>query len=263
MRALMLLPLLLCACAGPGQLGLTREGSAGSGVAVSSRISARLKEKLAGKTATDEVPTAAEAPEETPEEATTAEEAPEETTPAVVPEKGSKRKVQPYRLSLVRGKKRLDNVLLIEVDPNDPQRMWISKAGRKRVTDFLADEKHDLEKRVPERLLWYLYLVGQSFDSPIHVLSAYRSKERNGSRHAHGQAVDFRIPGVDPKDIWNALKRFDHVGLGWYPKSKFVHLDVREKSAYWIDDSGPGQRARYRKGVPQDREKRPRIARAQ
>jgi hypothetical protein len=34
-----------------------------------------------------------------------------------------------------------------------------------------------------------------------------------------------------------------------------VHLDVREKSAYWIDDSGPGQRARYRKKVPQTRAK--------
>ena len=253
MRALILLPLLMSACASTGPLGLTRENSAGSGVAVSSRISAKLKENLAGKAA----PTAPEdAPNEAAEEVN--EEATQEAVDEVAPEpaKPSKRKVQPYRLSLVRGKKRLDNVVLIEADPKDPQRMWISKAARKRVTDFLADEKHDVEKRVPERLLWYLYLVGQEFDSPVHVLSAYRSKERNGSRHAHGQAVDFRIPGVDPKDIWNALKRFDDVGLGWYPKSKFVHLDVREKSAYWIDDSGPGQRARYRKGVPQDREKK-------
>ena len=91
---------------------------------------------------------------------------------------------------------------------------------------------------------------------PIHVLSGYRSKERSTSRHAHARAVDFRVPGVDPKEIWEALKRFDDVGLGWYPTSKFVHRDVREKSAYWIDDSGPGQRARYRKGVPQGREKK-------
>src|SRR5262249_36429710 len=39
------------------------------------------------------------------------------------------------------------------------------------------------------------------------------------------------------------------VGVGYYPNSDFVHLDVRpagKKSAYWVDYSAPGQRAIYR-----------------
>ena len=97
--------------------------------------------------------------------------------------------------------------------------------------------------------------MGQHFDAQLEVVSGYRSRERKTSRHRHMKAVDFRIRGLNPKAIWTWAKRFDNVGLGWYPTSKFVHLDVREKSAYWIDDSGPGQRSRYRKKVPQTRAK--------
>lgn len=232
---LLLATLLLSACAAPGQLALPDPGSAGTTLGSRTRLSESERSDEVTPSKAEAEPPAAEPPRP----------------------KASDRKIKPYRISLVRGRKRIDNVVVIEVDPTDPQRMWISKRARKLITDFLADEKHGgVDKRVPERLIWYLYLVGQQYDSPIHVLSGYRSKERSTSRHAHARAVDFRVPGVDPKEIWEALKRFDDVGLGWYPTSKFVHLDVREKSAYWIDDSGPGQRARYRKGVPQGREKK-------
>jgi hypothetical protein len=40
--------------------------------------------------------------------------------------------------------------------------------------------------------------------------------------------------------------RFKNVGVGYYPNSSFVHLDVRRgSSAFWIDYSGPGQTALY------------------
>ncbi|HEY2513991.1 MAG TPA: hypothetical protein VGI39_24155, partial [Polyangiaceae bacterium] len=32
---------------------------------------------------------------------------------------------------------------------------------------------------------------------------------------------------------------------GYYPNSTFVHMDVREKSAFWIDFSRPGEPPRY------------------
>lgn len=165
------------------------------------------------------------------------------------------RRVKPFHISLRRGKTRIDNLRIIRVDPDDPERMWIDKAARKRIKALLGDQRHKRLKRIPERLLWYLYFVSQRFDAPLEIVSGYRSRERRSSRHRHMRAVDFRIRGVNPRTIWTWAKRFDNVGLGWYPKSKFVHLDVRKKSAYWIDDSGPGQRARYRKKVPQTRAK--------
>src|SRR5262249_25624553 len=33
---------------------------------------------------------------------------------------------------------------------------------------------------------------------------------------------------------------FGFVGVGFYPKSGFVHLDVRDASYFWTDDSAPG-----------------------
>jgi hypothetical protein len=41
------------------------------------------------------------------------------------------------------------------------------------------------------------------------------------------------------------LRHFKNVGVGFYPNSLFVHFDVREKNAYWIDLSSPGRRPSY------------------
>jgi hypothetical protein len=42
------------------------------------------------------------------------------------------------------------------------------------------------------------------------------------------------------------MRGFDDVGVGYYPNSSFVHLDVREVNTYWIDYSGPGEAPQYR-----------------
>ena len=41
------------------------------------------------------------------------------------------------------------------------------------------------------------------------------------------------------------LRHFDDVGVGFYPNSTFIHFDVRDRNAYWIDVSGPGQKPTY------------------
>jgi hypothetical protein len=62
-----------------------------------------------------------------------------------------------------------------------------------------------------------------------------------------GLACDFRVAGVSNTELRDYLRRnFDKVGVGYYPNSSFVHLDVRkDHSAFWIDYSGPGERALY------------------
>lgn len=37
------------------------------------------------------------------------------------------------------------------------------------------------------------------------------------------------------------------MGVGYYPRSTFVHLDVRDRSAYWVDRSRPGQAPQYQR----------------
>ena len=67
-----------------------------------------------------------------------------------------------------------------------------------------------------------------------------------------GLACDFRVEGVKTTELRDYLRAtFDKVGVGYYPNSTFVHLDVRkDRSAFWIDYSGPG-RARGLLGEPE------------
>ena len=95
-----------------------------------------------------------------------------------------------------------------------------------------------------------MYLLGQWYDAPLEVISGYRIGGLNASetsRHAAGRACDIRINGVGVLDLARTVEqRFAHVGVGYYPTSAFVHVDVRESSYYWIDRSAPGQRSRTR-----------------
>jgi LysM repeat protein len=77
----------------------------------------------------------------------------------------------------------------------------------------------------------------------IRVVSGYRPGHR--SRHATGQALDFYIDGVPNWAVRDYLLTLGKVGVGYYPNSYHVHLDVRETFTSWVDLSRPGQRARY------------------
>jgi len=81
---------------------------------------------------------------------------------------------------------------------------------------------------------------------PIHVVSGYRLESyARRSRHRTGQACDLTIPGVPNTAIRDYLKTQPKVGIGYYPNSHFVHMDVREQWTYWVDYSGPGEPPRY------------------
>ncbi|MCB9526971.1 MAG: YcbK family protein [Myxococcales bacterium] len=187
------------------------------------------------------------------------QEAPAATEDAAQKTPG-KRRVKRYHMSLfnVNTKERLDNLWVIRVDDKDKNKQWVGDKALRTLTRFMRDWRTEKTKAIPKRLLWHLYIVGYHFDAPLEIVSAYRHNERKSSRHKKGEAIDFRIEGVDPKVIWEFCKRFDNVGLGYYPKSGFVHIDVRDKSYYWIDDSGPGQKSRYRSTVAQRGKKKAR-----
>jgi len=81
----------------------------------------------------------------------------------------------------------------------------------------------------------------------IEIVSGYRPHARPGSRHRAGRAIDLRIEGVDNRGLSELARTFDATGVGYYPNSTFVHVDVRDSSFYWVDRSKPGQRADYAK----------------
>jgi uncharacterized protein YcbK (DUF882 family) len=100
--------------------------------------------------------------------------------------------------------------------------------------------------RVDPRLIALLADVSEHFGGkPMRVVSGWRDHSYfEDSRHKHSQAVDFSIPGVANTVLRDYLRRFRNCGVGYYPNSSFVHLDVRETAAYWVDYAGPGEAPR-------------------
>jgi uncharacterized protein YcbK (DUF882 family) len=109
--------------------------------------------------------------------------------------------------------------------------------------------------RVDARLIALLADVSEHFGGrPMRIVSGWRDHSYfEDSRHKHSQAVDFSIPGVSNIELRDYVRRFRNCGVGFYPNSSFVHLDVREAAAYWVDYAGPGEAPRS-KPRPERRE---------
>lgn len=100
------------------------------------------------------------------------------------------------------------------------------------------------------RLIRLLAKVSDHFGNrPIRIVSGYRTRSfYEDSRHKLSRAVDFSIPGIDNVTLRDYLRTLTSVGVGYYPNSSFVHLDVRDNNTYWVDYAGPGEAPRKTNG---------------
>ncbi|HEY4187975.1 MAG TPA: DUF882 domain-containing protein [Polyangia bacterium] len=150
----------------------------------------------------------------------------------------------PVELFAVNGKETL--MLRLRDDKGRPLR-----GVQKRFDHFLRCHHTNVQHPMNPRLVRLMYQVGRHYPGRrVEVVSGYRhpSVAKNPrSPHMQGLACDFRIAGVRNQDLRDYLRRgYEKVGVGYYPNSSFVHLDVRkDHSAFWIDYSGPGERASY------------------
>jgi len=81
------------------------------------------------------------------------------------------------------------------------------------------------------------------------VLSAYRSLQTNAmlehtmfgvadnSQHLYGRALDVNFP-TRLADAAEAARAMKHGGVGWYPRSHFIHLDVGPVRNWDLGDEG-------------------------
>lgn len=104
------------------------------------------------------------------------------------------------------------------------------------------------------RLLWALQRIADAFPwRAIYIYSGYRpgalvAGTSHHSMHSAARAVDLQIQGVSNVKVFEVCRKLEDVGCGFYPNSKFVHVDVRRPGtghAVWIDASGPGEPPRY------------------
>ncbi len=111
-----------------------------------------------------------------------------------------------------------------------------------QLNQFLRDshneEVNQYDPRTFDVLHTMLAKLGKP-DAPIDVLSGYRSQETNDelrasgttnaaehSQHIVAKAVDLRVPGVPAPLLRDAALSLNAGGVGYYPKSQFVHVDV-------------------------------------
>ena len=96
------------------------------------------------------------------------------------------------------------------------------------------------------RLLRLLFRAAYHFGvQEVELVSGYRRPWRFAEGyHGKARAMDFRLVGVDAPEVAAYLRTLPRVGVGLYthPRTRWVHLDVRDHSYHWVDSTRPGKR---------------------
>jgi uncharacterized protein YcbK (DUF882 family) len=106
---------------------------------------------------------------------------------------------------------------------------------------FLRDHRTgdviQLDRRVFDLLHDLTAAIGRP-DSEIDIICGYRTPWSNDflrrttqgvashSLHMQGEAIDIRMPGVSTSQLRDVALTLHRGGVGYYPESRFVHVDV-------------------------------------
>jgi uncharacterized protein YcbK (DUF882 family) len=147
-----------------------------------------------------------------------------------VPEDGQK-----YELKLERQTGEIVSVIYRVGDTYIPEAI-------DKLSQFLRDSHNDEVKTYNPRTFDVLHTMLAKLNRPssvIQILSGYRTKETNDalresgttnaaehSQHIEANALDIRVPGVPVVQLRNAALSLGAGGVGYYPKSQFIHVDT-------------------------------------
>lgn len=99
------------------------------------------------------------------------------------------------------------------------------------------------ETLIDPKLVDLLETIREHYNKPVTITSAYRcpthnstvSKAKN-SYHTRGQAADFTVSGVTPREVAKYAESLGIKGIGLYETKSdgnFVHIDTRTTKAFW------------------------------
>jgi len=114
------------------------------------------------------------------------------------------------------------------------------------VDHFLRDFRTGDVHQIDPQLLDLLHTLAGTTGAhrPFEVISGYRSRATNqmlrrasegvaaGSLHMQGMAVDVRLTGVPLVTLREAALAARGGGVGFYPRSQFVHIDTGRVRAW-------------------------------
>jgi uncharacterized protein YcbK (DUF882 family) len=114
--------------------------------------------------------------------------------------------------------------------------------GLRMIDRVLRDHRTGAVKPIDRSLLDLLFELRTRLGTtkPFHIISGFRSPESNAylrglsptsgvakqSQHMLGRATDIRLPGVALETLRAAALSMKRGGVGFYPSSNFVHVDV-------------------------------------
>jgi len=108
--------------------------------------------------------------------------------------------------------------------------------------DHRSNESHPMDPQLLDLLHQLQHEVGSN--KPFEIISGYRSPKTNAklrgkskgvakrSLHMLGKAIDVRLPGQDLAKLRQAALSLKAGGVGYYPKSDFLHVDTG-RVRYW------------------------------
>ncbi|WP_295884937.1 DUF882 domain-containing protein [uncultured Thiohalocapsa sp.] len=115
------------------------------------------------------------------------------------------------------------------------------RSALQRLNHFLRDFRTGDETAIDPQLFDLLYDVKRRLghdDGTFEIISGYRSPRTNNrlrrtssgvarrSLHMTGQAIDVRLTEMPTRNIRDAALTLSRGGVGYYPRSDFVHLDT-------------------------------------
>ncbi|URL01070.1 YcbK family protein [Avibacterium sp. 20-126] len=116
-----------------------------------------------------------------------------------------------------------------------------STASLKKLDYLLRDKRNNQIRRMDPKLFNKFYQIQSHLglrNTEIQIICGYRSPASNAamhrrsrgvasnSYHIRGQAIDFRIDGVPLAQVRKAAESLNNGGVGYYPRSNFVHIDT-------------------------------------
>jgi uncharacterized protein YcbK (DUF882 family) len=117
----------------------------------------------------------------------------------------------------------------------------LTEASAKEARHLMRALSNDQEHDIDPRLLSTLFLLARETGGRIDLISAYRppANRYDHNFHSRGMAADVRLPGYSPWGMRNLARKLGVRGLGMYPTTNMIHVDVRDEPFSWVDYSGP------------------------
>jgi uncharacterized protein YcbK (DUF882 family) len=114
----------------------------------------------------------------------------------------------------------------------------VDAAGYSRLRHLMRCQRTTAETPIDPRLIDLLYRISQRTHQKIQLVSGFRAPMfslATLSYHTRGMAADIRIPGMTPLMARDLAESMGVHGLGYYPVSGFIHVDVRDDFTRWTD----------------------------